>query len=232
MKASDIMSSPVITVGPQTPVAEIAALLLEHRISGVPVVEDGRLVGLVSEGDLLHRHEIGTDRTTPGGSWWLRLFSADRSTSEYVKSHARHARDVMTRDVVSVAPDTPVTEVATLLETRGIKRVPVVDGERLVGIVSRSNLVQALAAAGFSAAAAAPEGDDAIRRQLLAELERQPWWRSALSNVMVTGGVVHYWGAIDTEEQRAAARVAAENVPGVRGIEDHRYRMSDIPSMT
>lgn len=226
MNASDIMTSPAITVGPDTSVKEIAELLFERHISGVPVVEDGRLVGLVSEGDLLHRQEIGTHQTGQRGSWWLRFFSPDHSPAEYVKSHARRARDVMTSDVATVLPDTPLAEIATLLERRAIKRVPVLSGERLVGIVSRSNLVQALA---VKALAPVPDAhDDAIRASLLAELEQQSWWRERVSNIIVTEGVVHYFGTIRSKEQQEAARVAAENVPGVRGVEDHRVKISQI----
>ncbi len=228
MNAEDIMTSPVVAVGPETTVHEIAALLLERRISAVPVVEKGRLVGLVSEADLLHRHEIGTDCVARDGSWWLRLFSADRSLEDYVKSHARKARDVMTREVVSVAPDTPVADIARLLESRGIKRVPVLRGKRLIGIVSRANLMQALAVDKRSIKPARPTDDKTIRERLLAELERQPWWRMS-SNLVVTDGVVHYWGIIDAEDERQAARVAAENVPGVRKVEDHRLLYQAIP---
>jgi len=220
MKASDIMTSPVITVGPDTAVRHIAGLLFEHRISAVPVLENGKLVGIVSEADLLHRHEIGTDRSTR--SWWLQLFSADRSIGDYVKSHATRARDIMTRNVVSVTPNTSVAQIATLLENRGVKRVPVLDGERLAGIVSRSNLVQALAAKR-RLINEGDSGDGAIRARLTAELERQPWWHPTLANVIVTDGVVHYYGVVDNEEQRQPARIAAENIPGVRGVEDHRF---------
>ena len=221
MKASDIMTSPVITVGPDTAVRHIAALLFKHRISAVPVLENGKLAGIISEADLLHRHEIGTEGTARSSSWWLQLLSADRSVADYVKSHATRARDIMTRDVVSVSPDTPIAEIATLLEKRGIKRVPVLQDGKLVGIVSRSNLVQALAAKGRSMSTG-DSGDGAIRARLSAELERQPWWRSTISNVIVTDGVVHYFGGVDSDEERQAARVAAENVPGVRRVEDHR----------
>ncbi len=231
MKAKDIMTTPVVTIAPDTTVREIAELLLERRISGVPVVEGGRLVGLVSEGDLLHRHELGTDRERPARSWWLRLISGESAPAAYVKSHAAHARDIMTRDVISVAEDTPLAEIATVLETHRIKRVPVLRGERLVGIVSRANLVQALAARPRPGKPARAKSDDSIRRQLLAELERQPWWPSSASNVMVTDGIVHYWGILDSDDQKEAARVAAENVPGVRKVEDHRMRINDLPSM-
>jgi len=222
MRAADIMSAPVISVGPDTSVKEIAALLFEKRISAVPVLEEGRLIGLVSEGDLLRRKEIGTDRAARGGSWWLRMFNVDPTPAEYVKSHARRAQDVMTRDVVTVAPETPAAEIATLLESRSIKRVPVVRDGQLVGIVSRANLVQALAAMPPAALRVTPPADEAIRGRLLAELQRQSWWREMASNVIVTDGIVHYFGTIQSEDQRDAARVAAENISGVRGVEDHR----------
>ena len=231
MNTSHIMTTPVITVGPETPVREIATLLLENRISGVPVLENGRLIGLVSEADLLHRHEIGTDCAAPAGSWWLRLFSADRSPSDYIRSHARQARDVMAREIVSVTEDTPVADIANLLEARRIKRVPVMNGEKLVGIVSRANLVQALAATRRLRTTANPDSDSATRGRLLAELERQPWWRTASSSVIVADGVVHYWGLLYSDDEREAARVAAENVPGVSRIEDHRHKIEDLPSM-
>ena len=232
MQASEIMTSPVITVGPDTSVPEVATLLADRRISAVPVVEDGRIVGLVSEADLLHRHEIGTDRTAPADSGWKRWFGPDRSAAEYTKSHAGRARDVMTREVVSIAADARVEKIVALFETRGIKRVPVLRRGRLVGIVSRADLIRALATKGRPVKTARAGSDATIRLRLLAELRRHPWWRSHPDNVLVSDGVVHYWGVIDTEDQRDAARVAAENVPGVRGVEDHRFVSYDVPSMT
>lgn len=232
MKARDIMTSPVITVAPETTVKEVAALLYEQRIGALPVVQDGRLVGIVSETDLLRRHEIGTDRYARAGSWWLRLFGTDGSLHDYVRSHARHARDVMTGEVATIAPDTPVAEIAKLLEGRGIGRVPVVDAGKLVGIVSRANLVQALATRAAAPAAPQAVDDESIRRALLEELERQAWWRIDRAAVLVTDGVVHFWGMVDTDAGRPAARVAAENIPGVRGVEDHRFLSSNAPTMT
>jgi CBS domain-containing protein len=227
MKASDIMTCEVITVSPDTAVRHIAALLFKHRISAVPVIAEGKLVGIVSEADLLHRHEIGTERSTRSASWWLQLLSGDSSVSGYIKSHATRASDIMTTDVVTVAPDTPVAEIATLLERRRVKRVPVVEGRRVVGIVSRSNLVQALAARGGQISTD-DTGDGAIRARLTAELDRHAWWRSTTSNVIVTDGVVHYFGTVDDDTHRQAARVAAENVPGVRRVEDHRVALAAL----
>jgi len=231
MKAKDIMTTPVVSIAPDTTVGEIAALLLQRHISGVPVLEAGRLVGLISEGDLLHRHELRTSHGRPARSWWLSLFRGEPGPAEYVKAHARHARDIMTRNVVSVSEETPLDEIATALETHRIKRVPVLRDGRLVGIVSRANFVQALAVRPQPATPARQESDDSIRRRLLAELARQAWWRTSSSTAFVTEGVVHYWGIVDEDDERRAARVAAENVSGVRGIEDHRIRASDLPSM-
>ena len=231
MKAKDIMTSPVITVGPATPVNEIAALLYERRISALPVVEGGRMVGIVSEADLLHRHELGTDCIAQSGSWWLRLFSADRSVEDYIKSHARQARDIMTREVVSVAPDTGIAEVASILERHGVRRVPVLQDGRLLGIVSRANLVQALAGTAQGAVRATPPSDRAIRARLLAELQQQSWWRRGTSTVEVSDGQVTYRGTVESADERDAARIAAENIPGVRAVEDFRPEMRDLPSM-
>jgi len=229
MKAEDIMTSPVITAEPDTPVVEIAVLLRNRRISGVPVTARGKVVGIVSEGDLLRRHEIGTDRVD--ARWWQRLLDGDQAPAAYVRSHARRAVDIMSRPVISVAADTPLAEVVALFEARRIRRVPVLRDEKLIGIVSRADLVQVLAARARRAAARREASDDTIRQRLLSELAGQPWWQRNASNVVVTNGIVHYWGLLDSEEERSAARVAAENVPGVRRVEDHRFRYNSLPSM-
>jgi CBS domain-containing protein len=227
MNAADVMTTEVITVGPQATVREIAEILLECRITGVPVVEEGHVVGIVSEADLLRRHEIGTERR-PRGPWWLRLLTGEPGPADYVKSHATHAADIMTRDVHCVSETTPIAEIAVLFANRAIKRVPVVRDGRLVGIVSRANLVQALAIAGSPRTSAPSVQDDAIRKQLLQELAGQAWWR-ADSNVLVAGGVVHYWGVCENDLEKQAARVAAENIPGVRRVEDHRTFYAELP---
>lgn len=233
VKATDIMTAPAITVGPEAPVAQVAMLLSRHRISAVPVVEEGRMVGLVSEADLLHRHEIGTDGRVRPESGWRRLLGHDSTPAEYAKSHAVRARDVMTRDVIAIGADTPIDEIVALLEKRNVKRVPVMRGAEVVGVVSRADVVRVLAR--YHRAPAAPAlSDAAIEARLTAELARHSWWRMPYSSVRVENGVVHFSGIIDSPDEQAwrdAARVAAENVAGVRAVEDHRFTMYDIPSM-
>ena len=231
MDAKDVMTRNVVTVTPATGVEEIARLLFEHRISALPVLDEDRLVGIISEADLLHRYEIGTDRDAGNDPWWIRVFSGDRSPEDYVKSHALQAGDIMSREVVAVAPDTPLAEIATLMEKRRIKRVPVLEAGRLRGMVSRSDLVRALLARKQARRATAALPDEAIRALLLAELRRQAWWRSDLSQVSVEHGIVTYGGAIGSENERLAARVAAQTVPGVRGVVDRRIAYRDLPSM-
>jgi CBS domain-containing protein len=230
LKAKDVMTTQVITIAPDTRVRDIASLLLARRISGLPVVDDGCVVGMVSEGDLLRRYEIGTDRKRAEGSWWMHLFTSDPGPAEYVKSHATRACDIMTRPVVSVGEEVSVAKIAAIFEKRRIKRVPVLRGERLAGIVTRANLVQALAVKARVVTGARALTDDAIRARLLGELSSQAWWHE-ISNVIVTDGVVHYWGVYESFAEKEAARIAAENVPGVRRIDDHRMRAADLPTM-
>jgi CBS domain-containing protein len=231
MKAADIMTAPAVTVTPQTTLGEVAVLLAERGISAVPVVEEDRLVGIVSEADLLHRHEIGTDCALRGDPWWLRMFRLDSEPAKYVRSHAVRVADIMTRKVAVVDEDAPLAEVADALDRRRVKRLPVTRNGRVIGIVSRSDLVAALATSSADRAGAAPQDDEAILARLLAELNRQPWWRADLSMVTVLDGVVTYRGLMDVEGERAAARVAAEAIPGVRRVEDLRGVYADFVSM-
>jgi CBS domain-containing protein len=236
MRAADVMTTPVVTVGPNASVQEVAALLSEKGISGVPVVDpEGRVLGVVSEGDLLHRPEIGTEPTARRRrSWWLELMQPDRAVAfrDYVKAHGRTIEDAMTRAVISVAEETELAEVATLLETKGIKRVPVIRDGKLVGIVSRSNLVRALAAAKSEAPIHDGVDDVSLRRALLAEVTRQQWNGVFAQDIIVKDGVVHVWFSDDRPpEERAALRVAAQNIAGVRNVEVHIIRVPLIPGI-
>jgi CBS domain-containing protein len=217
MNAGEVMSRNPITVPAATGLAEALRLMLEHGVSGLPVVDDkAGLVGILTEGDLLRRAEIGTEEKR---SRWIELLTMPgRLAGDYVRTHARHVGEVMTREVVSVAEDTPLAEVVRLMERHRIKRVPVVRDGALVGIVSRADLLRALARL-LDEAPAGPAGDEAIRRDVLAELEKAPWAPRGLG-VTVADGVVALDGVILDEKTRAALRVAAENVPGVKGVVD------------
>src|SRR5271168_3666552 len=214
MRATDTMTTNVITVDPDTSVQALAALLSERGISGVPVVDsDNRLIGVVSEGDLLHRVETGTERqperlTGPRRSWWLDAIASNQDLArDYVKSHGRTVKDVMTPDVISVADTTELAEIAMLLETKRIKRVPVLSDGKLVGIVSRANLVRALAATKSDPAIDADNDDRAIRDTLLAELMGQEWFQAKewfkiwAADIIVRDRVVHFWFSVDHSEE-------------------------------
>jgi CBS domain-containing protein len=218
MKARDVMVAPVITVKSHSTAKEVAKTLVDRRISAVPVVDDaGKLVGIISEGDLMHRAEIGTERRY---QWWPRLVKGDVSLPfGYIKAHARRAADIMTQNVFTATPETPLDEIAVLLERNSIKRVPIVRDGRLVGIVSRANLVQALAT--IPRGLEIPLSDSRIREELLSHLKGQPWADTHLFNVTVTDGVVSLWGLANSETERTAIRVAAEATPGVRGVNNH-----------
>ncbi|MYZ46303.1 CBS domain-containing protein [Propylenella binzhouense] len=226
MKTKDIMTTPVISVTPETSVPEVARLLLERHISAVPVIEPGgRLVGMVSEGDFLRRAEDGSHRH---GSWWLRLLSdSGASAADYVNTHGRTAAAVMTRDVITVTEDMPVGDTAHLLETKRIKRVPVLRDGKLVGIVSRADLLRGLAASRDIAPAQTSVGDETIRKQLLDEIAHADWAPTYGLSVVVADGTVRIWGIVESPEQGEALRVAAENVPGVKAVE---LNVSSIPA--
>ncbi|HTN11142.1 MAG TPA: CBS domain-containing protein [Acetobacteraceae bacterium] len=230
MNAGDVMTRDVVTVTPETPVAELVQVLLSHGISGVPVVdEERRVVGVVSEGDLLRRAEMGTEKRRGG---WMTFFTGtEKLAGEYVRSHGRVATDVMTRDVVCVQADTPLADIADLMEDRHIKRVPVLKDEVLVGLVSRSNLLRAFA----SRAEVKPGGgtdDAAIRQALLTELELHTWSRRTENSMVVTDGVVHLWGMVSGPEENRALELVAERVPGVVAVRNHLVVMSEIPYLS
>lgn len=218
MKARDVMVSPVITATPNGSIKSVAETFLRYHISAVPVIDaNSRVVGIISEGDLLHRVEGGTERRHP---WWLRAFlGSDVLASEYAKAHARKVSDVMTTDVVTASPETPLQEIASLLEKRSIKRVPIVENGHLVGIVSRANLIQAVASAAKGLDI--PLSDATIRDKLLSHLKSQSWANVSLLNVTVTGGVVDLWGVVRSDNERNAIRIAAEATPGVQAVNDN-----------
>jgi CBS domain-containing protein len=220
MKASDVMVTNVITVTPDRTVMEVAEILLSNRISALPVVDTtGTLIGVVSEGDLIRRAEAGTEHAR---SWWLRLLMGREAlANEYVREHSRNVADVMTRRVITASPDTPVAEIAGILERNGIKRVPIVRDGKVVGIVSRANLLQALASLGKQISVEKPLSDAGLREKVISRLRAEPWARTSLLNVTVQDGTVDLWGVVDSAAEKKAMRVAAEVTPGVRAINDN-----------
>lgn len=217
MRARQIMTKKVFTVGAETPVRTIAKLMVKARISAVPVVDGkSRVVGVVSEGDLLRRRETGTAKRY---SWWLDLISDPRArAADYAKSHGLKARDVMSRSVVSVTTETDVGEIADVLEKYDIKRVPVLSGGKLAGIVSRGDLVRALA--GAKAKKPRKQSDTAIREALRRGIQRAGFGGEAMVNYTVAKGVVELYGLAASQAARDGLRVLAENIAGVRRVND------------
>jgi CBS domain-containing protein len=218
MKASDVMTRDVVTIARGTPIREAIRLMLVHRISGLPVVDAQRKVeGILTEGDLLRRSELATERRR--WPWLDFVLGPGRLASDYVKTHGRICDELMSLDVISVAPDTSLAEIVHLMERRRIKRLPVLENDALVGIVSRPDLLAALARA--LDAPQTPAGDDAaIRERILAEFDKLDWAPRSGVTVSVENGIVAFDGVLVDEHERIALRVAAENVPGVKGIVD------------
>ncbi len=219
MYARDVMTPAVVSVEPSATVLQAVRLMLQKKISGLPVVDaKGHLVGILTEGDLLRRSETGTERQRP--RWLEFLVGPGRLADEYVRTHAKTVDEIMTPEPATVTEGTRLEDVVELMERRRIKRVPVVRNGKVVGIVSRANLLHALATL-VPEAAPADQGDAAIRERLIAELGKEKWAPVAAMNVVVRNGVVELWGTITDERERKALIVAAENVPGVKAVRDH-----------
>lgn len=218
MRAIDVMVRDVVTVRPDTDVADAVKLLAEHDVSALPVLDDtGKLVGMLSEADLIHRVEIGTEKRLP---WWQEAVTgASTLAADFAKSHGKKVAEVMTASVVSVSEETPLSEIAAVLERTGIKRVPVVKDGKLVGVVSRSNLIQALASV-VGRIDQHNEPDRQIRIDLLSRLRGQSWTDFGSRNITVSGGVVHLWGLVGSAAEHKALLALAESVPGVSRVAD------------
>ena len=217
MRAHQIMTKRVIAVGPETSVVEAANTMLQHHVSGLPVIDQGKLVGIVSEGDFIRRSEIGTGRKR--GRWLKFILGSGRSAADFIHEHGRTVSKVMTPSPVTVTEDTSLAEIVELMERHHVKRLPVMRDEKVVGIVSRANLLQAVA----SLAREVPDPtatDDRIRERITQALEKNDWCPFGL-NVIVRDGIVHLSGVITDERSRQAAIVAAENVEGVKKVHDH-----------
>lgn len=218
MQVSDVMTRPVVTTRADATIEQAVRAMIEHGISGLPVIDDtDRLIGIITEGDFLRRVESGTERHRP--RWLEFLLGPGRIAEEYVHTHGRRVSEVMTPEVVTVAVDTPLEDAVRLMERRRVKRLPVLRDGRLVGIVSRANLLRPLLHSMDRMAA--HDTDEHIRDCLMAELTAQTWAPQASIEVVVRNGEVDFWGGIFDQRQREALRVAAENVPGVRRVRDH-----------
>ena len=228
MRAHQVMTKSVVTVTPETTILEAANIMLQRHVSALPVLDPtGKLVGIVSEGDFIRRSEIGTQRKR---SRWLKfLLGPGEAASDFVLEHGRKVSEVMTREPLTVTEDTTIEEIVTSMETNGVKRLPVMRGDKLVGIVSRANLLQAVA----SLAREIPDptaDDDHIRRRIIDVLEKNDWCPMGLG-VVVRDGIVHLSGVITEERSRQAAIVGAENVAGVKKVHDHLCWVEPISGM-
>lgn len=218
MDARQIMTSPILTISPGATLRQAIELMLEKRVSGLPVVDDiGQLVGVISEGDLLHRSELGTEKHR--SKWLDFLLGPGRSAQDYVQSHSRRVADVMTVDVVSVEENTPLEEVVKLMEKRRIKRVPVVRDGGVSGIITRSDLLRAFLKA-TATGETAPGSDEHIASRIIQAIKTEGWAPDGSIHVKVTDGHVTLSGTIFDERERDAIRVCAENQPGVTGVTD------------
>jgi CBS domain-containing protein len=219
MHVLDVMTRTIISVAPEDSVEAAVTLMLQRGISGLLVVDaQGDLVGIVTAGDLLRREELGTQRHR---SWWLRLLaSPTQQATDFVHAHGRHVRDVMTASVVTVPGTATLEEVVSLMERHGIKRVPVTEDRRVIGIVSRSDLLRALIGRQRHAAPLTQD-DREIRARILDALEAQPWAPTTTLNITVCNGVVDLWGTISHERERQGIRIIAENAAGVGQVNDH-----------
>jgi CBS domain-containing protein len=216
--AADVMTQPVITIDPSASLQEAVRLMLEHRISGLPVVDaDGAAVGMLTEGDLLRRAETDTE---PAVSWWRSLLSSPgRLAERYTRTHGRTVGEIMTVDVIAVDAATPLAEVVSLMQSRHIRRLPVLQAGQITGIVSRADIMRELGRL-LAAAQAGPKSDAQIRQCVLAQFAQERWVPSACIDVQVHDGTVVLRGLITSPSQHAALRVLAENIPGVKGVVD------------
>ena len=228
MRAHQIMTRTVVTVAPETTIRDAADIMLRRHVSGLPVMDAaGKLVGIVSEGDFLRRSEIGTQRKR--GRWLTFILGPGEGATSFVREYGRKVSDVMTRDPLTITEDTTLEEIVQTMERNNVKRLPVMRGEALAGIVSRANLLQAVA----SLAREIPDptaDDDHIRRRIVDTLQNNDWCPFGL-NVVVRDGIVHLNGVITDESSRPAAIIAAENVTGVKKVHDHLCWVETVSGM-
>jgi CBS domain-containing protein len=221
MNASDIMMRKVITTHPQTSVSRVAKQLVDNDISALPVVDDdGQMVGIISEADLIRREELGSEKIRP---WWLEAITPGATLAkEFAEAHGKRVEELMSTRVVTATEDATLGEIASLLEKHRIKRVPILKDGKLVGIVSRSNLIQALASAK-STGPASTDKDHMLRAEIVARLGEQRWTDFGERNVIVLDGVAHLWGLVGSPGERKALTALVEGIPGVTEVRDEMF---------
>lgn len=222
MLARDVMTTKLVTVTGSTAVHKAARLMADHDVSALPVVdESGGIVGVISEADLIRRGEIGTEAKRP---WWVEaVMPASSLAQEFLRAHGQEVRELMSTRVVSAPPTATLGEIATLMERHRIKRIPIVEDGLLLGVVSRANLVQALASTPAGAASREIDSDRAIRAELLSRLAQQGWTDFGDRNVIVSNGVVHIWGLVGSPAEREALVTLAHEIPEVVRVEDEMF---------
>lgn len=220
MKAKDVMTHCLVSIAPDAPIEDAIARMISHQVSGMPVIDtEGKLVGMVTEGDFLRRAEMHTE--APRRRWLELMLGPGSEAAEYVHSHGHTVRDVMAPNVVTVGTEAPLKEVVDLMEQHAIKRIPVLADGRVVGIVSRADLMFALGAYLIKPKKGAPAGDEVIYRMIMTELKKQPWCPIQSLSIRVRNGFVDLVGTIFNEQQRRALHMLVKNVQGVKGIHDH-----------
>lgn len=217
MQAQDVMARGVIAIGPDMPVQIAARAMVSNKVSALVVMGiDARMMGIISEGDLLRRVETETEQTH--SSWPDMFVSSDALTKEFIKSRGKRARDVMTRDVITAAPETPLREIANLMDKHGIKRVPILENDVVVGIVSRADFLRVLAR--INETTDWVESDRALHQRFLDSIKDQPWAGRPF-NVVISEKRAELWGYVYSENEKTAVRVAAEATPGIESVVDH-----------
>ncbi len=219
MKTCDVMTRRVISVAPEAGIRDALELMLKNHISGLPVIDgSGTLVGVLSEGDFLRRAETGTERRP--SPWYDAFFGSGESARAYVRAHGLKVEDVMSRNPITVTENTPLEKAVDLMERHRVKRLPVVHGGKVVGIVTRANLLRALVSV-HRAAREPLKQDDVIRDRIAAAMNKETWTTGMLVEVLVHDGVVDLWGRVEDASHRDALKVLVESTPGVRRVEDH-----------
>lgn len=219
MIVTELMTKDPTAVQPDTALRDVARIMLEQHVSGLPVQnEAGDLVGIITEGDLLRRAELGTERRDR--NWFQVRFTLDRSAEDYARTHGRRVDEVMTRSVVTVTPNTPLADAAELMHKKRLKRLPVLDSGKLVGMISRADFLKALVSE-LAAADSNEPTEESIRVHIMGTLMGKNWMPESDMRVDVTGDVVTLTGTVVDDVQRKAVLVVAENTPGVRVVHDH-----------